>query len=269
MEYKNSINFSAYQQYVAAHGKEDKYLQIFLRELDKSAYDIGTEDILIYLKNRKSKHTGKPVANDTIINIFNAIIRFMEISRPELTTKLNSIRSNVTSINADITGEQSPEALQLEQIIHIRNTLLNNMTTSPQLIFSFELAYSYDLTLKELGQCNKGTYDVQSNSFIGVRDEPIHINEFLGNLISAHPKVLNIKNAGTYKSSRFRKMSELTGISINYQVIQATQKEWFPKCALCGKKYPPEKDYWMSAVHKDDMQRVSWIICKSHAEVSG
>lgn len=160
--------------------------------------------------------------------------------------------------------------LSLDDVINLREKL----QAKYRLRFTFEMVYSYNLSLAELVNCSKSTYDFDTKSF-SIRPKPLTIYSQLAELIELHSEIIlqgkgqeGGKSKSTYQK-QFNDMGALLNRPIKHEDIKQTHLQHSMKCVLCLNTYLCESDYWCLAIHNKDKSGVKRFICKSCALENG
>lgn len=153
-----------------------------------------------------------------------------------------------------------------KEIIIIRELLEDY----PILSFTFEVSYSYGLTLHELANCNKNNYDFITRQFKfkskdGIEKE-IYIGEMIHEILLKDQRILEPKKPSTYQKhfARIEKLLQTKkGITrnVNWQDVEATRKRNFFNCPECQELVEVKPENWVVVEYNTEKNR--WFICRT------
>lgn len=140
----------------------------------------------------------------------------------------------------------------------------------PELFFSFEMAYTYGLKLKQLSNCSRANY---KDGHLHIDGVSIEFHGMLKQMIEDNHALLQPRSINTHQD-RYKKIGELMQDigylsdrrTITWQDINRTREEYFIKCQLCDERYENTSSNWVLFQYDNDPTESKWIVCRIHAK---
>lgn len=155
--------------------------------------------------------------------------------------------------------------LSIDEIKIIRNRLGNSSQKLSQLLFVFEMAYTYGLSLDAISKCTESNYNYTTKTF-AIGNKSFKINEFLSDMITTNNNVLKEIQKETIQIKYYPKISELTGVNFSWKDLNATRNKYFIRCPKCEVLRPNEGEFWGLCKHHDDIRKTYWFVCRDCIE---
>ncbi len=263
------------EEYLKANTDDPKYLNNkesiilpFLEYFEKekiSADKIQYDQILTYA--RKLRRKKKETLRIALVDFFRHIAKTTKIA-----FNLRKLDASLKELQQELHDDKrDAKALLLEDIVEVRNTLKHK--NKYQLLFTFEMFYTYGVTLDEIEQFGADCYSKTKSTFTFIPTDKtkkgqIKLSESIVQLIREHPDLLKQKGRATY-------LTHINGINDNVDLstrdkivskdIETTRNGFFPTCPKCGEKFPNSAEFWALVEFEEDIYKKHWIYCKDCA----
>lgn len=273
--YRLKCNGDLFRSYMSFRQKTidsvslNEYMIIIIKFLETVELDI--ENITIpKIKDYLKKLSVSDNRRNTIIGRIADFFRYAQENNFKIDFEISDIEK-MTIKNADKKPRNPPKALSIKNIIDIRNKLLSEPSNQTYLryLLTFELAYTYGLTLEELSKCNSKNID-SLYTYFKLQGRKIILTPKIKSIITKNPKIIENQYADHNAiQTHFKKIGELIGRDLKWLDIKETRRKYSLRCTFCEHTYPNEAEYWAIIKEPTDQTGSLWIICRDCAKKLG
>ncbi len=258
--YKNYVFFL-----VRTRGKKkirtvDDYCRVtylFLEKLNKPLKDVWFFDIQKYIENLSSDNRRNFIVPQIagLISFASRYVTNMKVTSKEI-IDLKKKKSQVSEKNP-------PKSLSPDEVMALRNTLLASKKI--RYLLTFELAYAYGLTEKEIAQCNHFSFNPKDASFVLTNRKTVLLPEYLHTELRENLDNVflqyNRQDASNFKM-HFKEAGKAIGRSLKWLDIKKTREEYGLTCAYCKNRYPAESMFWGLKKYENNVTNSMQLICR-------
>lgn len=250
---KGDLQYDSVTQYI---NKVINVLEFF----DK--YEMGMEQVTI----EDIKFYAEETSRDTDSLFKNALKRLLRLINSRNNALITENEIDELEVRKKPPRKSSP--LSIDEIIDIRNSL--SRKNEYKLLFTFEMFYTYGVTLGEIVRFGRETYSEKDHTFTVSQNRVIKLSKVIVDLVEENPELLERKGRGAFSGYRkdigsFINSEKNKREKFTWNDIQSTRETFFPTCPLCSEKYPNSGEFWVLVEYEYDEYKRKWLYCRDCA----